>query len=64
MINLWDSPEWDQKRVDLQDQLKDAAEQLLDHMGPSGMRGIFEFEGDDGRQVTVTVEAEGRPKGH
>lgn len=59
----FDDPEWDAKRIALQDELARVAESLIDHMGgPAGVRGSFEFDMVDGRILKVVLETGERPK--
>lgn len=59
----FEDPEWNDRRVQLQEEFGAVAEKLLDHMASSsGCRGKFEFAAADGRTIFVTLEAGRRPK--
>ncbi len=63
MIPNFNDPEWNERRISLQEALGMAAERLADHMAaPCGMKGVFEFDMADGRVLIITLEAGERPK--
>lgn len=65
MIPNFNDPEWDARRLRLQEEMGQAAERLLDHMAaPGGLKGKFEFAATDGRTILLTLEAGARPEAH
>ena len=61
----FDDPAWDARRKELQHELGLAAERLVDHMGaPHGCRGQFDVTTEDGRIISILLEAGERPKGN